>query len=359
MPRPRLLLSAAVIAVAVSLTGCIPLPPAIAPPAPVPVPQVQPVPTAAPIPTPTTPPPTPSPSPTPEPEPEPVGEVGTLWAGHSPTSSSGLSPDTPSTEALPPTSGTPQFSTTSPWGEDDGGNMLLPDQALAPTNLLQTATGRLWSQFPNGNWISCTATVINSATDNIAITAAHCLYDAVSGQMATHVEFAPGYFGGNQPFGLWVANRWWMPQFFIDTATATTDSSNGDGWAVDFGYVRFDPSASGVNIEAYTGGQGVSFRGETNGVLNLGYPTLAPYDGESMRYCSTNQPGFGNKYWPHFDMACAMTPGLSGGPWLTNVDPATGAGIIVAVNSTVGNGSTSGTPLGTLAASLLHELETT
>lgn len=353
-PQRLLLGTALALVVTAAAAGCVPLPP----PIPVAQPPVVPAPTADPIPSlPHVP---PSTTPAPVPSAEPASSIGLLWGGNSMSSGSGLSPDSPTTEIIQPTTGTPLIVQDALFGEGSAGDLFQYGEPRGGSaNLLLTTTGRLWMRFPDNSWMTCTGTVINSATDNIAVTAAHCLNDPSTGQMAVEVQFVPGYQEGGQPYGLWNANRWWMPQHFIDTATQTDNTSNGDGWAVDFGFVRFDPASDGTQLEQYTGGQGISFTGETYGALSLGYPAGPPFDGETLRYCSTSHPGFGDGYWPHFTMSCAMTGGMSGGPWITDIDPNTGAGYIVAVNSTIPPGIATGTPLGSIASSLLHELETT
>src|SRR5579875_3883750 len=57
----------------------------------------------------------------------------------------------------------------------------------------------------------CTASVVNSLTADLVLTAAHCVYGS---SPATHIEFVPGYHDGLQPYGAWpvqtvtVASGW-------------------------------------------------------------------------------------------------------------------------------------------------------
>ena len=57
----------------------------------------------------------------------------------------------------------------------------------------------------------CTASVVNSLTANLVLTAAHCVYGSSA---ATHIEFVPEYHDGLQPYGGWpvqtvtVASGW-------------------------------------------------------------------------------------------------------------------------------------------------------
>jgi hypothetical protein len=49
----------------------------------------------------------------------------------------------------------------------------------------------------------CTASVVQSPGRNMLITAAHCAFDADSGQPLNDLVFAPGYRNGDEPTGLW------------------------------------------------------------------------------------------------------------------------------------------------------------
>ena len=64
----------------------------------------------------------------------------------------------------------------------------------------------------------------------------------------------------------------------------------------------------------------------------FGYPALAPFTGLYANYCagqaaaSATRPG-------SVRIACAMTAGDSGGPWLSGFSPQTGTGAITAVTA--------------------------
>jgi V8-like Glu-specific endopeptidase len=56
----------------------------------------------------------------------------------------------------------------------------------------------------------CTASVVHSATHDLAITAAHCVYGTGSG-----IEFAPGYSGRSAPYGVWDVRRVYLPRAWL------------------------------------------------------------------------------------------------------------------------------------------------
>jgi hypothetical protein len=64
----------------------------------------------------------------------------------------------------------------------------------------------------------------------------------------------------------------------------------------------------------------------------FGYPEEPPYDGRVLDYCdgtlSADPYGLADA-----GLACALTEGVSGGPWLSGFDPATGLGVISGVTA--------------------------
>jgi len=85
-------------------------------------------------------------------------------------------------------------------------------------------------------------------------------------------------------------------------------------------------------VVAAVGGQPIEFgrRAATEAVF--GYPEEPPYDGRVLDYCdgtlSPDPYGLADA-----GLACALTEGVSGGPWLSGFDPATGLGVISGVTA--------------------------
>ncbi|MGO1515671.1 trypsin-like serine peptidase [Agrococcus casei] len=312
-----------------------------------------------------TPPPTPTTTPSAEPTETPTADpttppeqesvsLGELRDGNPLTSDSGEAADEPIDVTIPPSTGTAAPGPNQYGDVNDG-------QAFTPSDgeLVASTVGRLYIEFPGGRTMVCSGTVVNSEYGNMVVTAAHCLYSAIDGEMSSRVQFVPADAdnGNTAPYGLWEGDEWIVPQVFVDTAKEADNRSTGRGWAYDFGWVRLLPDGSGANVQDYTGGQGISFNQQYQGGLLVGYPSGPPFDGNSQRYCSQQHLGFGTMYWPHLTISCSMTPGISGGGWLTGVDPSTGAGYVGAVYSTVLPDSGSGAMLGSLAYDLMKEIE--
>ena len=69
-----------------------------------------------------------------------------------------------------------------------------------------SANGRLYGTFRPGGPYSCSATVINSPSRSVVLTAGHCVYERKLG-WARNIVFVPAYLQGEQPFGTWKATR--------------------------------------------------------------------------------------------------------------------------------------------------------
>ncbi|AEA28983.1 hypothetical protein Psed_6915 (plasmid) [Pseudonocardia dioxanivorans CB1190] len=202
---------------------------------------------------------------------------------------------------------------------------------------------------------SCTATVVGSRTGNVAVTAAHCVYWPAAGPMAAELPGPPGWLplgqlipgraGDTTPYGRWPVQRAWVDPRWTQTGDPTFDVA----------FLRLAPR-DGRSVAAVAGSQTITFTRPTPGapVTVLGYPAEAPFDGLSLRRCASSAVTINHDQWGALQMPCAMTPGASGGPWLTRFDPATGAGTVTAVTSYVDrtSGRLSGIPIGGFAAAL-------
>lgn len=329
-------------AVALSITACVPMPPS-------PIePDVPPAPPRTP--------PSVAPSATPEPTtpvtPEGDGpqmpdvpattvdltsnDTGELYAGTDPITPDGYSADGGVDVVLPPTRGEPLVEEGSPFGDDPSGDEYLPDEDPSDDgDLVQSTVGRIIMTDVDGSEYSCSGTVINSATADIVITAAHCLFSDSSLEDFAAISFVPAYSDGDAPFGTWEAEDWWYPQQYADSNDLWLAGVDDDSWmAFDYGFVRLAPNDEGQHIEEVTGGQGVSFTAETNGVVTVGYPAEpSPMDGELQRMCSDETVEYGASGFPSYAFACTMGGGASGSGIISNLDPATGAGTIVGIFS--------------------------
>ncbi|WP_306231272.1 trypsin-like serine peptidase [Agrococcus beijingensis] len=346
----------AVAAAALSVGGCILLPPPL--PGRITLPPVTPM---------------PPPAPTSDPRPggagavepdqpitegdETAADTGAMYAGFDGRTGTGLLPDAAVDRVLPPTDGAPVVARGIAVPESDAGDELLPGvDHRGSDNLLLTTSGRLDLASAAATF-SCSGTVINSDSGLVVLTAAHCIFDDETRDWYDRIAFSPGYERGEAPFGTWVAESWWVPQQYLESNERWLDGADDNGWmGFDFGFIRFAPRDS-QTLEDAVGGQGVSFTAETNGVLLAGYPGNAPFDAEVLRYCADARLDYGRGGDPNYGTECGMGDGASGAAFVSNLDAATGAGHITAVYSNAGDSGAFGPPLGVTAWNGLQRLD--
>jgi V8-like Glu-specific endopeptidase len=164
----------------------------------------------------------------------------------------------------------------------------------------------------------------------VVLTAAHCVTNG-RGQWAVDWTFVPGYSGDAEPYGQYTARR-----FFVSPRW----KGPADSERYDVAFVQVAPTALyGPKARRPTAPAGlpIHFAASQTAPLEaqayvFGYPALRPYTGLYPNYCaglavsSVTRRGSAR-------IACAMTAGDSGGPWLTGFSPQTGAGPITAVTA--------------------------
>ena len=145
----------------------------------------------------------------------------------------------------------------------------------------------------------CTASVVNSSTGNLVLTAAHCVY---LGGYAQNLVFVPGYDDGAAPYGTWtvqkiiVANGWRQHQ----------DPS------LDYAYLKVVPPPHSVGpIQAVTGGLSVGFTlRDAHSITVVGYNDT---DQQPIR-CATKSFKFSASQMKFY--CRGFWDGTSGGPWI-------------------------------------------
>lgn len=254
-----------------------------------------------------------------------------------------LSPELDGSVALPPVVG----EVTDAPVLDEGGS----------GGVASRTTGRLF--FTVGSQPrSCTAAVVTSGSRSVVATAGHCLLTADSGGdrlAATNFLFGPGYVDGQFPFGRWT----------VESVHLASGWSSSADWSQDVAFLRMAPStANGERLQAVVGALGVVFDlvgaarpGVTTALL--GYPSVPPFDGSSLRWCATASPAPPPPVAPDgFGLRCAMTAGYSGGPAVAGFDPETGAGFVVGIGShDYGAGTVFGASLGSAALAAYVEAD--
>jgi V8-like Glu-specific endopeptidase len=170
--------------------------------------------------------------------------------------------------------------------------------------LFTTRNGGLSSHF-------CTASVVASPQQDLAVTAAHCMQN-VPGT----VDFVPGYRDGSAPYGIWPVTR-----VVVDHAWSARASIDDD-----VAFLVIHPPRRGASLQAVTGAERIGF-GELGRlpVQMIGYP-----DSQDQPLICHNRTSVPLPHQLEFDCG-SYTAGTSGGPFLINVGPGSGTGTIIGV----------------------------
>jgi len=159
-----------------------------------------------------------------------------------------------------------------------------------------SASGQLGNHF-------CTASVVDSPTGNLIVTAAHCM----RGQRPGHVVFVPGYSAGLAPYGLWTVTS--VLEDLPWLASADPDD--------DFAFLLVTQRGGKIPVQNLTGGEMVGL-GEPAGrsVVVAGYPNVQ----NTPVSCRNTVSAFSAT---QFEFDCdGFTDGTSGSPLLADPAPA-------------------------------------
>jgi V8-like Glu-specific endopeptidase len=160
----------------------------------------------------------------------------------------------------------------------------------------------------------CTASVVNSLTANLVLTAAHCVYGS---SYASNIEYVPAYHNGKQPYGAWPVQR-------ITVASGWKKSHNPN---LDFAFLAVTPPpGTGRPIQFVTGGLGLGIdAGYDHKIEVIGYNNT----GDAPIKCATASFEFRTNQMKFF---CRdYQDGTSGGPWILGYNTTTGTGTVFGV----------------------------
>ena len=161
---------------------------------------------------------------------------------------------------------------------------------------------------------SCTASVVDSPSGNLVLTAAHCVTDAGIGS-----RFVPAYRDGNAPYGSWVVRH-----VVVDKRWATAQDPDDD-----VAFLVVEPAstnATWASVQSVVGANVlVTSPHVGDQVIVSGYGEGA---GDTLVNCVT--AAFLTDGSPTFDCA-GFVSGTSGSPWITDFDPLTGTGKVAGI----------------------------
>jgi V8-like Glu-specific endopeptidase len=157
----------------------------------------------------------------------------------------------------------------------------------------------------------CTASVVDSFTFDLVLTAAHCVYGS---SYATNIAYVPEWHKGVSPYGSWAVQT-------ITVAAGWVHSQNPN---LDFAFLTVTPPPGTKRpIQFVTGGLRLGINaGYAHPIYVIGYndtddqpigcaTTSFKFETDQMKfYC--------NSYWD----------GTSGGPWILHYNRVTGSGTV-------------------------------
>lgn len=253
-------------------------------------------------------------------------------------------------------SGDASFKISTSGGGGGGGSSVIANSEWANGGKVQTAAGRIYFQMPANaqrtRWDGyvCSGTVVTDSTGGRSIiqTAAHCVYDDANKAFARNVMFIPDQAAtsgtgtdlncANDVLGCWTA------AFGVVDANWTTNTFPGN---VQWDYAYYVVYDSGAHTPGYTDGTsntlddaagslGVSFSQPQFDVANsdfdythaLGYSYS---EDPKFMYCAEDMHQLDGANW--WLGSCELSGGSSGGPWVQPMNPSTGDGPLISVNS--------------------------
>jgi hypothetical protein len=179
----------------------------------------------------------------------------------------------------------------------------------------------------------CSASVVHSASRDLVITAAHCVYGT-----GPTIEFAPGFHDGLAPYGIWAVTRVYVDPVWRRVRDPRRDVA-----------VLRVAARGGRHVEDVAGAYPLGSPRPGAAVTVDGYPA-----GSGGRPITCTNRSYLTSDFPSFNCT-GYVAGVSGGPWLT-------AGRVVGVTGGLEQGgctsSTSYTaPFGSWTAALLRRAD--
>ena len=231
-----------------------------------------------------------------------------------------------------------------PFAKPGGGGGAVSGASWTGNGEIEKRSGKLFFSTSAGNW-QCSASVVNDGNTSggysIILTAGHCTYDGAEG-WSFNVLYLPDYDDAPTKtcsatvYGCWTASQEAVNTTFLSEGGFGSEASV----AVDYGFMKMrlgGKTGQTQELDAITGGYGINTASLANSVEKwaFGYPAAGRYHGADLVYCkgqTINDP-YGANTW---GVACNMTGGSSGGPWIYgNSNPATytAATLLTSLNS--------------------------
>jgi hypothetical protein len=205
--------------------------------------------------------------------------------------------------------------------------------------LVYRATGRVLFAMDGQYWICSGTVVTETASDrSIVLTAGHCAYDQANQTFATDWVFIPEFDAGPVLFDCASAPRgcWSATSLVVSGAFASRTRFDAIAAQADWAFAVLGPGGhQATALDASVGSFPIGFSTVKTGtaLTALGYPAGAPYDGTQLVFCN-GKTGYDPRLLNRtYRLACTMTGGSSGGPWLRGLTTSGDTGTLTSLNS--------------------------
>jgi len=204
------------------------------------------------------------------------------------------------------------------------------------------ATGKVFFTFGSSTYVCSGSVVTDDKTDrSIVLTAGHCVYNQATSQFATNWIFIPAYDSKpkgscTDPANLFPYGCWTARSLLVHSDFSSQTSFNAMATKSDWAFAVIGPNASGVQLDTTVGSFTFNESGFTAAAQpahSFGYPAASPYAGADLIYCNGNIITDSNNSNATWGLACNMTGGASGGPWMSAFSTSTNSGALSSVNS--------------------------
>jgi hypothetical protein len=192
-----------------------------------------------------------------------------------------------------------------------GGSSTVAGATWTQGGSVTVTTGKVFFNLGASRY-TCSASAVEGAAGNLVVTAGHCVHNGNGGGFASNWIFYPRWNGAPDPvLGAWTATDLFTTPGW---ATGSTEFDDDTGFAVVTGGAG-SPSLFSVLSAAGGTVPGIVFGTSTGTSYAFGYPASKKYKGNTLTYCT-------GLVRDHYDgnntmaLACDMTGGSSGGPWL-------------------------------------------
>lgn len=194
------------------------------------------------------------------------------------------------------------------------------------------STGKVFFTMAGRNYVCSGATVDDGprAAYSLVLTAGHCAYDETNRAFVTNWMFAPEY--DTAPNGCAGAPRgcFTAVALVVHSGYATSGGFNRQAVQHDWAFAVVGTGSKGGQLDDVAGFP-IGFDAPSGERYSFGYPAGKPYNGRDLIYCAG--PVISDDNYSTWGLACDMTGGSSGGPWMRDFSTTAKSGTLNSLNS--------------------------